>query len=153
MLGPPSDRELLTLRLPLVHPPLPLLLKPSLLLQPDLENPHRHHRLPSPSSRQSLPHPPSPRSIPKETSRALTPRCRRAAHSTPRLVLVSGNNRPLDRNHVAHLSRSFQNGGLTRRASEHYIQVSCSAAAVDKMINAIPEADRTTTQDLHQHVL
>ncbi|KAH7150718.1 hypothetical protein DER46DRAFT_512389, partial [Fusarium sp. MPI-SDFR-AT-0072] len=64
-----------------------------------------------------------------------------------------GNKRPLDRNHVAYLWRSFQNGGLAHRVEEHYIQVSCSAAAVDRMINAITEANRTTTQDLHQHVL
>ncbi|KAH7471456.1 hypothetical protein FOMA001_g13813 [Fusarium oxysporum f. sp. matthiolae] len=65
-----------------------------------------------------------------------------------------GNNRPLDRNHVAHLCRSFQNGGLARRAEEHYIQVSCSAAAVDKMmISAIPDRDQNTAQNQHQHVL
>ncbi|KAK2686126.1 hypothetical protein QWA68_015168 [Fusarium oxysporum] len=67
-----------------------------------------------------------------------------------------GNNRPLDRNHVAHLCRSFQNDGLARRAEEHYIQISCSAAAVDKMmmmINAIPDHDQSTAQNQHQHVL
>ncbi|EXA30946.1 hypothetical protein FOVG_17723 [Fusarium oxysporum f. sp. pisi HDV247] len=64
-----------------------------------------------------------------------------------------GSNRPLDRNHIAHLCRSFQNGGLARRAQEHYIQVSCSAAAVRNMIDAIPDADSSTTQDQHQRVL
>ncbi|KAG4277692.1 hypothetical protein FPRO04_06935 [Fusarium proliferatum] len=65
-----------------------------------------------------------------------------------------GNNRPLDRNHVAHLCRSFQNGGLTRRAEQHYIQVSCSAAAVQKMIiNALPDTDQSHIQDRPQHVL
>lgn len=64
-----------------------------------------------------------------------------------------GNNRPLDRNHIAHLCRSFQNGGLARRAEEHYIQVSCSAAAVQRMMDAIPDADQNTAQDRRQHVL
>lgn len=65
-----------------------------------------------------------------------------------------GSNRPLDRNHVAHLCRSFQNGGLARRAEQHYIQVSCSAAAVQKMIiNALPDTDQSHIQDRRQHVL
>ncbi|KAF5965913.1 hypothetical protein FCOIX_12717 [Fusarium coicis] len=65
-----------------------------------------------------------------------------------------GSNRPLDRNHVAHLCRSFQNGGLARRAEQHYIQVSCSAAAIEKMIlNALPDTDPSHIQDRRQHVL
>ncbi|KAM0541484.1 hypothetical protein ACHAPJ_013219 [Fusarium lateritium] len=52
-----------------------------------------------------------------------------------------GNNRPLDRNHVANICRSFQQGGLARGSEEHYIQVSCSAAAIEKMTRAIPETD------------
>jgi hypothetical protein len=65
-----------------------------------------------------------------------------------------GSNRPLDRNHVAHLCRSFQNGGLARRAEQHYIQVSCSAAAVQKMIiNALSDTDQSHIQDRRQHVL
>ncbi|KAJ9412801.1 hypothetical protein QL093DRAFT_2595038 [Fusarium oxysporum] len=65
-----------------------------------------------------------------------------------------GSNRPLDRNHVAHLCRSFQNGGLARRAEQHYIQVSCSAAAVQKMIiNALPDTNQSHIQDRRQYVL
>ncbi|KAK7582957.1 hypothetical protein V3481_012251 [Fusarium oxysporum f. sp. vasinfectum] len=65
-----------------------------------------------------------------------------------------GSNRPLDRNHVAHLCRSFQNGGLARRAEQHYIQVSCSAAAVQRMIiNALSDTDQSHIQDRRQHVL
>ncbi|KAK2666543.1 hypothetical protein RAB80_018200 [Fusarium oxysporum f. sp. vasinfectum] len=61
-----------------------------------------------------------------------------------------GSNRPLDRNHVAHLCRSFQNGGLARRAEQHYIQVSCSAAAVQRMIiNALSDTDQSHIQDRH----
>ncbi|KAG5746171.1 hypothetical protein H9Q70_011136 [Fusarium xylarioides] len=51
-------------------------------------------------------------------------------------------NRPLDRNHVAHLCRSFRRGNLTRRAEENYIQVTCSAAAVDSIISTIAGSDR-----------
>jgi hypothetical protein len=52
------------------------------------------------------------------------------------------NNRPLDRNHVAHLCRSFSRGNLTRRAEENYIQVTCSAASVDSIISTIAGSDR-----------
>jgi hypothetical protein len=52
------------------------------------------------------------------------------------------NNRPLDRNHVAHLCRSFRQGNLARRAEENYIQVTCSAAAIDSIISTIAESYR-----------
>jgi hypothetical protein len=64
-----------------------------------------------------------------------------------------GNNRTLDRNHVAHLCRSFRQGNLARRAEENYIQVSCSAAAVDNIIASIPEIDHHPDGTIKDYVL
>ncbi|KAL6355264.1 hypothetical protein LRP88_10850 [Fusarium phalaenopsidis] len=112
-------------------------------------------RLPSPPAKSPKPPPPSFTEV--DSLRKQAEPYRLAVAELPIHLLHSawsrGNNRPLDRNHVAHLCRSFQNGGLARRAEQHYVQVSCSAAAVQKMIDAIPDADQSTAQDRRQHVL
>jgi hypothetical protein len=48
-----------------------------------------------------------------------------------------GSNRPVDGNHVAHLCRTFRQGNLARRAEENYMQVTCSAGAVKKMMSRV----------------
>lgn len=58
-----------------------------------------------------------------------------------------GTNRELDHNHVNNLYRAFRQGKLERRSPEHYIQVSCSAAAVQKMLSTMPNADSVTNRD------
>ncbi|RTE68358.1 hypothetical protein BHE90_017263 [Fusarium euwallaceae] len=123
---------------------------PSLLPVPD-DTPS------SPSKPAKSPKPPPPSFTEVDSLRKQAEPYRLAVAELPIHLLHSawsrGNNRPLDRNHVAHLCRSFQNGGLARRAEQHYVQVSCSAAAVQKMIDAIPDADQSTAQDRRQHVL
>lgn len=59
----------------------------------------------------------------------------------------SGTNRELDHNHVNYLYRAFRYGKLERRSQENYIQVSCSAAAVERMISNIPDTDPGTAKD------
>ncbi|EGU83467.1 hypothetical protein FOPG_18980 [Fusarium oxysporum f. sp. conglutinans race 2 54008] len=151
----PSKRLKTTTTHPSHHEPrLPT--SPSLLPVPD-DTPSP----PSPSKPVKSPKPSPPSFTEVDSLRKQAEPYRLAVAELPIHLLHSswsrGNNRPLDRNHVAHLCRSFQNGGLARRAEEHYIQVSCSAAAVDKMmmimINAIPDTDQSTVQNQHQHLL
>ncbi|OBS15077.1 hypothetical protein FPOA_14091 [Fusarium poae] len=112
---------------------------------------------PSPSKPAKSPKPSPPSFTEVDSLRKQAEPYRLAVAELPIHVLDSswsrGSNRPLDRNHVAHLCRSFQNGGLTRRAEQHFVQVSCSAAAVQKMINALPDTDQSHVQDRRQHVL
>lgn len=58
-----------------------------------------------------------------------------------------GTNRELDHNHINHLYRAFRQGKLERRSQENYIQVSCSAAAVQKMLSTMPNTDLVTDRD------
>jgi hypothetical protein len=112
---------------------------------------------PSPSKPAKSPKPSPPSFTEVDSLRKQAEPYRLAVAELPVHLLDSswsrGSNRPLDHNHVAHLCRSFQNGGLARRAEQHYIQVSCSAAAVQKMINDLPDTDQSHVQDRRQHVL
>lgn len=114
---------------------------------------------PPPSKPVKSPKPSPPSFIEVDSLRRQAEPYRLAVAELPIHLLESswsrGNNRPLDRNHVAHLCRSFQNGGLARRAEQHYIQVSCSAAAIQKMMtNTSLDTDQShDVQDQHQHML
>ncbi|KAJ9413916.1 hypothetical protein QL093DRAFT_2569888 [Fusarium oxysporum] len=142
--GPPSAGKLhlsTLLMNPIIHPLLPP-------LPPSSTTSHHHHH-----------HHPAPQTFTEVDSlRKQAEPYRLAVAELPIHLLdfswSRGSNRPLDRNHVAHLCRSFQNGGLARRAEQHYIQVSCSAAAVQKMIiNALPDTNQSHIQDRRQYVL
>ncbi|KAH7459119.1 hypothetical protein FOMA001_g20261 [Fusarium oxysporum f. sp. matthiolae] len=150
----PSKRLKTTPTHPSHQPRLPT--SPSLLPVAD-HVPSSSPPPPSPSSKPAKSPKPSPQTFTEVDSlRKQAEPYRLAVAELPIHLLDSswsrGSNRPLDRNHVAHLCRSFQNGGLARRAEQHYIQVSCSAAAVQKMINTIPHPDRSNDDDVqNQH--
>ncbi|RGP70121.1 hypothetical protein FSPOR_4233 [Fusarium sporotrichioides] len=148
----PSKRQKITTTDPSREPRL--CTSPSLL-------PVADHTPSSPSSKPGKSPKPAPPSFTEVDSlRKQAEPYRLAVAELPIHLLDSSwsrsSNKPLDRNHSAHLCRSFQNGGLARRAEQHYIQVSCSAAAVEKMIiNALPDTDtdQSHIQDQRQHVL
>lgn len=118
-----------------------------------------HQQQPSSNSTKP-PKPPPPSFTEVDSLRRQAEPYRLAIAEFPIDLLTSswsrGSNRPLDRNHVAHLCRSFRHGNLARRAEENYIQVTCSAAAVDSIISTIAATDRHPHHhDLtkHHHVL
>ncbi|KAH7182232.1 hypothetical protein DER46DRAFT_670688 [Fusarium sp. MPI-SDFR-AT-0072] len=114
---------------------------------PQLGSPAGHQQQQPSSSDSAKPSKPSPPSFTEVNSvRRQAEPYRLAIAEFPINLLTSSwsrsTNRPLDRNHVAHLCRSFRQGNLTRRAEENYIQVTCSATAVDSIISTIAGSDR-----------
>ncbi|SCO47758.1 uncharacterized protein FFMR_08829 [Fusarium fujikuroi] len=114
---------------------------------PQLGSPAGHQQQQPSSSDSAKPWKPSPPSFTEVNSvRRQAEPYRLAIAEFPINLLTSSwsrsTNRPLDRNHVAHLCRSFRQGNLTRRAEENYIQVTCSATAVDSIISTIAGSDR-----------
>ncbi|UPK91321.1 hypothetical protein LCI18_002256 [Fusarium solani-melongenae] len=111
---------------------------------PPLGSPAGHQQPSSDSAKPPKPSPPLFTEV--DSVRRQAEPYRLATAQFPINLLTSswsrGNNRPLDRNHVAHLCRSFRQGILARRAEENYIQVTCSAAAVDSIISTIAGTDR-----------
>ncbi|KAG8664372.1 uncharacterized protein FPOAC1_013710 [Fusarium poae] len=128
-----------------LHQDLPTSHEPILTdIQPQLSPPPKPIKQPKP---------PPPSFIEVDSLRKQAQPYRLAVAELPVDLLDSswsrGNNRALDRNHVAHLCRSFRQGNLARRAEENYIQVSCSADALQKVMAAIPETDRSAVDDHH----